>query len=195
MPAGLDEADAPPADAVEVAVIGEAWGVKGWFRVHAHAGDPQALFSSKRWFLRPPEPARLQRPGAGPALPSLLKIVQAKPHGDGIVAQAHEIADRVSAEALRGARVLVARASFPTADPGEYYWVDLIGLAVVNREQQELGRVLGLLDTGPQSVLRVGPEGSDADPGAQTLIPFVDAYIDSVSLAERRIVVDWGVDY
>ena len=44
MPAGTDD-DAPcPADAVEVGRIGEAWGVKGWFRVLAHASDPQALF-------------------------------------------------------------------------------------------------------------------------------------------------------
>jgi 16S rRNA processing protein RimM len=185
-----------PADAVEVGRIGEAWGVKGWFRVQAFASDPQALFSSKRWYLKPPEAGAVKRPGGAAdmgRLPALLKIVQAKEHGDGVVAQAREIDDRQAAEALRGARIFIPRSSFPTADPGEYYWVDLIGLAVRNREGQALGEVLGLLDTGPQAVLRVGAQG--AAPADEILIPFVAAYVDTVSLAERLIVVDWGPDY
>lgn len=198
MPAGTDDHPACPADAVEVGRIGEAWGVKGWFRVLAHASDPQALFSSKRWYLKAPEPGAVKRPGAvaaAAALPGLLKIVQAREHGDGVVAHAQDIEDRAGAEALRGARIFIPRSSFPTADPDEYYWVDLIGLAVVNREGQALGQVLGLLDTGPQAVLRVGPGDVAVDPADEVLIPFVAAYVDSVSLAERRIVVDWGVDY
>ncbi|MBL8305042.1 MAG: ribosome maturation factor RimM, partial [Ideonella sp.] len=39
------------------------------------------------------------------------------------------------------------------------------------------------------------PADAEVDPAAETLIPFVGAYVDSVSLAERRIVVDWGADY
>jgi 16S rRNA processing protein RimM len=198
-------ADRCPDDAIEVGRIGEAWGVKGWFRVQAFASDPQALFSSKRWYLKAPEAGVVKRPGGAAAmarLPAMLKIVQAKEHGDGVVAQAHEADDRASAEALRGARIFVSRMSFPTADAGEYYWIDLIGLEVHNREGLLLGQVLGLLDTGPQSVLRIAParpDGPDlaapASPADEILIPFVAAYVDSVSLAERRIVVDWGLDY
>lgn len=197
MPAGTDDIPCP-ADAVEVGRIGEAWGVKGWFRVHPHASEPQALFSSKRWFLKAPEAGVVKRPGGAAAmaqLPALLKIVQAKEHGDGVVAQAQDVDGRVAAEALRGARIFISRSSFPTADPDEYYWVDLIGLEVHNREGQLLGQVLGLLDTGPQAVLRIGAAQAEADPASEILIPFVAAYVDSVSLAERRIVVDWGLDY
>ena len=194
--AGRPDEPTCPADAVEVGRIGEAWGVKGWFRVQAFASQPQALFSSKRWYLLPPEAGVVKRP-TGVAdrqrVPPLLKIVQAREHGDGVVAQAREIDDRGAAEALRGARIFIPRSSFPTADPGEYYWVDLIGLAVRNREGRALGEVLGLLDTGPQAVLRVGTPG--AAPSEETLIPFVAAYVDTVSLAERLIVVDWGPDY
>lgn len=186
-----------PDDAVEVGSIVAAWGVKGWIKVQPYASDPQALFSSKRWFLEPAAGAGGLRPGTA-ALPKLLKIVQAKEHGDGIVAQAQEVDDRNAAEALRGARIFVSRQSFPTADADEFYWVDLIGLAVLNREGEALGSVVGLIDTGPHSVLRVAPpvlaEGQSAQE-AERLIPFVGAYVDSVSLPERRIVVDWGLDY
>ena len=59
----------------------------------------------------------------------------------------------VEAEALRGAQGFVPRSSFPTAGDDEYYWVDLIGLDVVNREGVALGRVKDLMATGPQTVL------------------------------------------
>lgn len=183
-----------PDDAIEVGTIIGAWGVKGWFKVKAYADDPQALFSSKRWLLKPPEGLMPRAAATAAPLPSLLKIMVAKDHGDVVVAQAHDVPDRSAAEALRGARVFVPRTSFPTAGPDEYYWVDLVGLAVVNRQGEALGEVVGLLDTGPHSVLRVAPSGV-TDEADQRLIPFVAAFIDAVSLQDRRITVDWGLDY
>jgi 16S rRNA processing protein RimM len=197
-PPGADAAW--PDDAIEVGRIVDAWGLKGWVKVQPFADDPQALFSSRRWFLLPSEKTLLLRPsGVASAIPSLLKITQVKEHGEVVVALAQEVPDRSAAEALRGARVFIGRASFPTAGPDEFYWVDLIGLAVVNREGAVLGTVAGLIDTGPHSVLRVVPAtapavGPDA-PEAERLIPFVAAYVDDVSLENRLITVDWGLDY
>jgi 16S rRNA processing protein RimM len=194
-PAAGTPADAWPEDAVEVGRIVDAWGVKGWIKVQPFASDPQALFSSKRWFLQPPEDTAVKRPAAakpGGAFPSLLKIVQAKDHGDVVVAQVQDVDDRSGAEALRGGRIFIARSSFPTADADEYYWVDLIGMAVVNRQGEALGTVIGLIDTGPHSVLRIQP----ADPKAEErLVPFVSAYVDDVKTADKLITVDWGLDY
>jgi 16S rRNA processing protein RimM len=182
-----------PDDAVEVGRIAGAWGVKGWIKVLPFASDPQALFSSKRWFLKPPEDPRPPRPGAQ-SYPEWLKVAESREHGDGVVARLHDVADRSAAEALRGARIFVGRSSFPTAGSDEFYWVDLIGLSVVNREEQSLGTVVGLIDTGAHSVLRVLPEGGKGE-ADERLIPFVGSYIDEVSLEARRIRVDWGLDY
>lgn len=183
-----------PEDAIEVGIITDAWGVKGWFKVKPFSADPQALFSSKRWLLKPPEVDGPKTVVRTVPLPPLLKIMVAKDHGDGVVAQAHDVSDRAAAESLRGARVFVPRSSFPTASPDEYYWVDLVGLSVVNRQGEHLGEVVGLIDTGPHSVLRVAAAGATAE-ADQRLIPFVAAFVDAVSLPERRITVDWGLDY
>ena len=195
-PVGADPAW--PEDAIEVGRIVDAWGLKGWIKVRPFATDPQALFSSRRWFVLPSEKAGPVRPVASAHIPSLLKITQVKDHGDGVVALAQEVPDRSAAEALRGARVFIGRASFPTPDSDEFYWVDLIGLNVVNRGGETLGTVAGLIDTGPHSVLRVTPEVVPAGVSAQEaerLIPFVGAYVDAVSLERRLITVDWGLDY
>ena len=188
------EALAWPDDAIEVGCITDAWGVKGWFKVKPFSSDPQALFSSRRWFVRAPESVG---PGASvklSGLPPLLKILAVKNHGDGVVAQAQDVSDRAGSEALRGARLFISRGSFPTAGPDEYYWIDLLGLAVFNREGEHLGEVVGLIDTGPHSVIRVAPTGVTAE-ADERLIPFVAAFVDSVSLPQRRIDVDWGLDY
>lgn len=176
-----------PADAVEVGRVVGAWGIQGGIKVKPFAADPQALFSSKRWFIEPPETLR---PGSD--VPPLLRIVSAREQGDHVVATAQELPDRNAAEAMKGARILVSRASFPTPDAGEFYWVDLIGLTVVNRAGQTLGVVDGLLETGPHCVLSVqGPDPA----AAPLLMPFVDAYVDRVDLAAKRIEVDWAADF
>ncbi len=193
------DAAALPADAIEVGRIVDAWGIKGWFRVQPHSASPEALFSSRRWFLQPPE-AGAQVKGGGTGLgftafqgTVLLPINGAKDHSDSVVAQSPEVPDRTVAESLRGARVFVPRSSFPTAAPDEYYWVDLIGLDVVNREDVALGQVKELLSTGPQTVLVIAYE-QDGKP-QERMIPFVSAFVDTVELAAKRIVVDWQPDY
>lgn len=177
-----------PADAVEVGRIADAWGIKGWFKVLPYSIDPQALFSSKRWFLQPAERGPKNFTGT-----LRLAISQAKLHADTVVAIAHDVPDRDSAEELRGARVFVARSSFPSAIQDEYYWVDLIGLEVVNREGLHLGCVQELLSTGLQTVLVIAYQ--DEGKRLERMIPFVAVFVDEVDLATRRIYVDWQPDY
>ena len=184
-----------PDDALEVGRIGNAWGLKGWFWVQSYATPPEALLASRRWHLRARETSPMLQRTAG-AVPTVLEIREVREHGDGLVATASGVDDRNGAEALRGARIFIARSQFPKAGADEFYWADLIGLAVVNREGVALGAVVGLIDTGPHSVLRVLPDGPGADPGAEErLIPFVSAYVDTVDLAGRSITVDWGLEF
>ena len=213
-----------PEDAIEVGRILGAWGIKGGIKVLPFAADPQALFSAKRWFLKPAESAKppsaaasanplkpakaavvpahktpAQKAALAAPLPFALNVQGVRDQGDAIVATAPEIPDRDAAEAMKGVRVFVSRATFPAPDPDEFYRIDLIGLSVFNRDAVALGDVIGLIDTGPHCVLRVKPAAAGdvpAEPAAdERLIPFVEAYVDSVDIAGRRIVVDWGLDY
>ncbi len=211
-PLVLDDGVVWPEDAVEVGRVVDAWGVKGGIKVMPFSSDPQALFCTKKWFLRPAEAAvgAVVRPGAAtkPAsavasaaqaarlnAPRFLQVKSAREQSDIVVATCEGLDDRNAAEALKGARVFVSRSAFPTPDDGEFYWIDLIGLDVSNPQGEALGRVVDLIDTGPNSVLRLeGEAGADGKP-VERLIPFVSAYILSVSLADKRIVADWGLDY
>ncbi len=202
----LPAAAARPADAVEVARILGAWGVKGGLKLKAYAGDPQALFVSRRWFIEPPEAGQaLRRPMPAAATPAVrvpggpvaLQVQQVREQGEHIVATSPDITERDLAQALAGWRVFVERSSFPRTGDGEFYWIDLIGLQVRNREGQALGQVSGLIETGPHCVLKVqpGPRDVPCSEGDERLIPFVDAYVDSVDLPGRLIRVDWDAGF
>ncbi|MFZ4289255.1 ribosome maturation factor RimM [Variovorax sp. HJSM1_2] len=187
------EAAELPEDAIEVGRIADAWGIKGWFKVLPYSADPEALFSSKRWYLLPAEKGAKTFSGT-----LLMKVREAKDHSGTVVATAQDVDDRNAAEALRGARIFISRQSFPSVGADEFYWVDLIGLDVVNREGVNLGQVAELMSTGPQTVLVIRSQGVDDKGQPKTLecmIPFVANFVDGVELAARRINVDWLPDY
>ena len=189
-----------PEDAVEVGRILDAWGIKGWIKILPHSSDPEALLAAKSWYLQVPD-AKF-RPGFSAFTGTVsVSVQEAKIHSDSVVALLNGVDDRNDAESLRGVRIFLPRSSFPVASKDEYYWVDLIGLNVVNREGVALGCVRDLMATGPNSVLcveyttePVAPEEGSAVT-AERMIPFVAAYVDNVDIAGKCITVDWQPDY
>lgn len=193
---GVFKASSLPVDAIELGRFQEAWGLKGWLHILPHSADTEALFASTEWFLQPPE-ARFARGFSAFSGCVTVKIAEIKIHADGVVARIEGVDDRNAAEALKGVRIYVPRSAFPATPEGEYYWVDLIGLDVVNREGVHMGIVRDLLTTGPNSVLVLEyTETVDgAERIAERMIPFVSAYVDNVDQSTRRITVDWQLDY
>jgi 16S rRNA processing protein RimM len=107
----------------------------------------------------------------------------------GVVLTLPGVEDRDAAEALAGAEVWVPRSALPKPKPGEYYWVDLEGLRVVNREGIELGKVSYLFETGANDVMVVAGE-------RDRLIPFLtDQFILDVDFEAGLVTVDWDADF
>ena len=165
---------------VVVGRIGRPHGIRGEVTVEPRTDEPDARFAPGS-VLHVDGPVRQ------------LTVGRAHWHSGRLLIAFEGVDDRNAAEALRGARIFVSRTSFPTPAEGEYYWVDLIGLPVVNREGLALGEVRELLSTGPQTVLVVGAQ--EGDKPVERMIPFVSAFIDAVDLPGRRITVDWQPDY
>lgn len=182
-----------PPDAVELGRIGDAWGIKGWVKVHAHSAAPEALLGATEWLLQRPTPPHDRQFDAFNGTVRV-QVGQVKPHADTLVALFEGMVDRNAAESLRGVRIFVSRSHFPAStDPDEFYWVDLLGLKVVNREGVALGVVQDLMATGPTSVLVLAYELDGK--AAERMIPFVAAYVDGVDKAAGLITVDWQPDY
>ena len=134
------------------------FGVKGWFKIHALTAQPGNLRDYPVWWLGRDGEWREMR------------VAAAKVHGKTLVAQLEGIGDREAAVALKGIDIAVPREQLPDAADDEFYWADLIGLKVVNRESHEFGRVTRILQTGANDVLVVASGNRNE---RETLIPFV----------------------
>ncbi|WP_037586528.1 ribosome maturation factor RimM [Stenoxybacter acetivorans] len=154
-----------------------ALGVKGWLKVAVSTEYADSLLDYPKW--------RLSKDGSS----CFAAVVEGRVSGDELHVKLEGVDSRDAAFALRGFTVEINRADFAEAEEDEYYWADLIDLAVYNRELMCLGEVVQLLQTGAHDVLVVRGEYGEK------LIPFVAQYIDRVCLADKRIDVDWGVDY
>jgi len=170
-----------PADLVVVGHVLDAWRLDGSLKIAPYSADAGALLAAREWWFDVRGTMRS------------FDVVGAKVHGSTVTARLVGIVDRDAAEGLKGARISVARRAFPVTDDDAFYWVDLIGLAVVNLAGESLGAVADLIDNGahPTLIVRAG----DGDEAVERMIPFVDALVPTVDLPGRRIVVDWQSDY
>jgi 16S rRNA processing protein RimM len=80
----------------------------------------------------------------------------------------------------------------PEAGAGRYYWSDLVGLEVVNEQGVVLGVVKQMSSNGAHDVMEVAATTAQ---GRTRLLPFVPAYVRQVDLQQRRIEVEWQVDW
>ena len=81
------------------------------------------------------------------------------------------------------------REALPAPAQDEYYWADLVGLDVVNLQDQPLGRVKSLIETGANEVLVV------ADGERERLLPFVEQVVRKVDVTAKLVRVDWDSDW
>lgn len=176
-----------PEDLVLVGYISGAYGLNGWVRVRPYSADADALLTAKTWWLDKSEFHDVE-------------MMQSKMHTGDVVAKLMGVAGRDAAEALKGATVQIPRSHFPALSDNEFYWVDLIGLAVENLQGEHLGQVSDMMDNGAHPILRVAvPQAAEAaDPKAapqELLIPFVEQFVITVDRTAKKITVDWGLDY
>ncbi len=171
-----------PEDLVLVGYVTGAYGIQGWVRIKPYSADADAMLHAKTWWLNKPVLRDVD-------------MMQAKIHGEDVVAQLMGVADRNAAEALKGATVQVRRSHFPPLSNDEFYWVDLIGLEVENLQGEHLGTVSDLMDNGAHPILRVAAPVLPGVDTKESLIPFVDQFVKTVDQEARKITVDWGLDY
>ncbi|MFT4178307.1 MAG: ribosome maturation factor RimM [Thermomonas sp.] len=155
-----------------------AFGVRGEVKLESFTDPARAIAKYQPWTLR--DARGVERVCDGAKLREGVK---------GLIAMLPGIADKDAADALRGTDVLVPRSALPPPAPGEYYWVDLEGLRVVNVEGIDFGTVSHLFSTGANDVLVAQGE-------RERMIPFVQPdYIRSVDFDVGIVTVDWDADF
>lgn len=156
--------------------VSAPFGVRGWVKIQLFTQHPEHLLERSSWSL-----------GRGDEWQEF-EVIEAQAHGNSLIAQLAGIEGREAAAQLKGMQVAVERASLPPAEENEFYWADLIGLAVRNRQGEVYGEIAAMLATGANDVMVVR--------GArERLIPFVGHVVDSIDLKARSVIVDWPADF
>lgn len=91
--------------------------------------------------------------------------------------------DRTAVERLRGEMVLVPIDEAMPLEPDQYYQEDLIGLEVWTTDEEYLGDVVDILETGANDVFVVhGDRG-------EVLLPAIEDVVQWIDLEENRMVI------
>jgi len=163
--------------------VASPFGVKGWVKLVSFTQPRDNIFGYKHFFaIR--EGVEIE-----------LEMDAGKPQGKGLIAHFVGFDTPEAVRELTGLELSVSSDALPELGADDYYWHQLIGLQVVNRDGVNLGRVESLFETGANDVMVVAPDSSSVDDN-QRLIPWLpDQVVVEVNLAGDRILVDWEPDY
>lgn len=156
---------------VELAIVARPHGVRGELKLKLHNDESEVLLST--------DEVVLQQDGSAPRA---VRVVTARRANDAILVRLSGVDTREAADALRGARVCVPRASLPEPDEDEFYAVDVIGAEVLAPEGR-VGEVLEFVTYPTCAVLVV------ATPRGKIEVPLVDSVIARVDVANKRVHV------
>ncbi len=155
---------------IQVGRVAGAFGVRGEVRITSFTAEPLALVDYK---------TLLSEDGG-----VVLTVLGGRIAKGGVVVRTKEIETREQAEAARGLKLFIPRASLPeTDDEDEFYVADLIGMDVVSLEGDLLGRVKSVRDFGAGDLLEVAPAA-----GESWWLPFTRDAVPEVQMPERRVV-------
>lgn len=159
------------------------YGVKGWLKVFSYTEPMENIGNYyPLWICRAGKRERIE-------------LEELKRHGKGLVAKVKGCNVRELTPQYTGAELVVPKEQLELLEPGEYYWSDLIGLAVINEQGENLGKVHHLMETGSNDVLVVKGSDSSRD-NKERLIPYLpDQVILEVDLAGKVMKVDWDSDF
>jgi 16S rRNA processing protein RimM len=174
----MSNTDDAPQKTILVGRFHGAFGVKGEVKLESFTEPTDRILKYQPWLLRDAQGRE-----------RTLSDVRGRSSPKGLVVQVPGIEDRDAADATKGTEIYVPRSALPPPAPGEYYWVDLEGLRVVNVEGVDFGRVSHLFATGANDVLvALGDR--------ERMIPFVEPdYIRSVDFDAGVVTVDWDADF
>ncbi|CAN0601414.1 MULTISPECIES: ribosome maturation factor RimM [Marinobacter] len=163
--------------------ITSVFGVKGWLKVFSFTDPREGILNYRDWTLDLD----------GKRIPATLE--EGRRQGQGIVVRLKDISDRDVAHRYCGAEIRVPTAELPALPEGEYYWHQLEGLDVFTVDDECLGAVHHLIETGSNDVLVVKSSAASIDQ-RERLIPYLpDQVVRDVDLASRRMVVDWDPEF
>ena len=113
-----------------------------------------------------------------------IRIRASRPNGGRLLVAFEGVADRTTAEALRGVTLVVPRSSLPVLPEGEYWPHQLEGCEVLTESGRTLGAIVDVI-ANPVNDIWVAVDAA----GTETLVPAIREVVVEVDVAARRVLV------
>lgn len=160
-------------DMLQVGMVVGIHGLRGDLKIRPLSGEATVLTDAKRiWLTR-----------AGSVATEYV-VQRSSWHKGNLLFHLERIVDADSAQALVGSDVLLPDSELTALDDDEYYWFELEGLRVVDRQRGELGTLDDIFTTPAHDIYVV--RGADGE----ILIPAVAAFILDIDLEQETMLVD-----
>jgi 16S rRNA processing protein RimM len=163
-----------PPDRLVVGRVVRPHGVRGELSVEVLSDAPERFVPGAELGVGDPD---------GPAPLGSAVILAARLHLGRLLLSLEGVEDRDAADRFRGAWLSIPAASARPLDPGEFWPHQLVGLAVVDHQGRERGRIADVVPGAAHDLLSVELPG-----GASALVPAVAALV-TVELEAGRVLV------
>jgi 16S rRNA processing protein RimM len=147
-------------------------GIKGLLKVFSYSGNINSLQAAKTAFLKEKD---------GTICEYAVKSVSA--HAGGFIIGLDAFSDINQVLFMKGSEVCLKRKQLPVPDEDEYYWRDLIGLAVQTDQGLEIGTLVDIFETGSCDIYVV--RGSSKE----YLIPAIADVIAHIDIPGKKMII------
>ena len=112
------------------------------------------------------------------------KIQEVKYHKNMVLIKFEGIENPEQADLLRNSYLIVDRETEEPLEPGRYYIVDMIGLDVFTDDNEYLGKLEDIYNTGSSDIYVVKNEL-----GKQVLLPAIEDVIKNIDMDNKKVIV------
>ncbi|MBA3027390.1 MAG: 16S rRNA processing protein RimM [Desulfobacteraceae bacterium] len=147
-------------------------GIKGNLRVKTYTETSTLFSTGQTLFIK-------DRAGGI----NLFEVAWAEPYKQGFRVAFKDVPDRNSAERLVGLDIFIDQDELPELEEGNYYWANLIGMAVWTKDNRLIGHIESIIETGANDVYVVRENQNE------TLIPAIESVVLEIDLKKNAMTV------
>jgi len=157
---------------LEIGQIVNTFGIKGFVKVNPFVDDVFRFNDLKKVYIKRNKTL------------NELEIEEVKYHKNMVLVKFKGIDKVEEAEQLRNSYLEVDRENAIELEEGEYFIADLLGLNVITEENELLGKIEDIFNTGSNDIYVVKNEE-----GKQLLLPAISDVIKKINIEESKVVV------
>lgn len=152
--------------------VSGCFGVQGWLKIFSYCEPRENITSYDTWIVND----------------IVFDSIDSKRNGKLIVAKLKGVDDKDTALTLIGQKIEINKEQLHKLDDDQFYWHDLTGLEVTNKQGVLFGTIKSLLETGAHDVVIINGD-------RERIIPYIMGQtILEVNLEKNSMLVDWHED-